>query len=292
MKGDDDEMDLLTYAALLYNQSIKISVHAEILEILLNQKAYKNRSEDEKGVVLRYIPTRGSVKPLCVFIKKGVNLKKCGIPFTLHDACINSQTGILEYLLRTHFFDVDEIDNCGNTPLIIAIANKNSAAVKLLIEWGADFELSKTVPESNYVMTSLCYAVRKRERTILNLLLSAGATPNPNAGNDDHCEFFVNTRNKNRINSCLHARSILLANYSGWAKTDPEYTWFRESYGSEATDKCLAELEVLKTHVLYGSKTLYDFLKGDDVTEFICNNDVIDKFNSMNVNFLIDYLRP
>ncbi|KAJ8672624.1 hypothetical protein QAD02_003883 [Eretmocerus hayati] len=282
IEGPDGKYDIFACAAFRITKK-NDDGYIEILKLFLNHDAYKRRSKHEKSMVFRDILRGGILKAVNLFIENGTKLEDCGVRFPLHAAACNSNAEVLEFLLKTYLFDIDELDKDGCSSLFTACSQKNSACVKLLLEWGADVELPMTIPQINVVMSPLCATVLKKNQKILDLLLSAGAKPNPNAGNDDDSEFYVDTRKKNPINSCLHAQSILFASYLGWVKMDPDYKWFRMTYCSEATDKCLAELEVLKTHVLYGSVTLYDFLKGDDVTGFICNNDVIDKFNSMNV---------
>ncbi|KAJ8675362.1 hypothetical protein QAD02_011148 [Eretmocerus hayati] len=59
----------------------------------------------------RYVLMCEDIELIDWFIKNGLRLQNCGVQFPLHDAIMNPDESILQYLLRTRLFDIDEVDN-------------------------------------------------------------------------------------------------------------------------------------------------------------------------------------
>ncbi|KAJ8664712.1 hypothetical protein QAD02_006374 [Eretmocerus hayati] len=96
---------------------------------------------DQMFTIFSRILKRGDLPSVKLMIKNGIDLVKYATEFPLHEASTNSNIEILNFLLSTGYFDVNQRDNITRTALGIAVNCKNLGAVKLLIKSGAEVNL-------------------------------------------------------------------------------------------------------------------------------------------------------
>lgn len=123
-----------------------------VLKVLLRAKADPNQMADS-GV-------------------HGVGFIQVGA-YPLHLAAKRSHLGTLDILLEARA-DVDAADQNGRTGLMVAVASGQRPAVEWLLSRSASMELA-----SHYGYTALHYAAQLPRPRMVEILLRAGAAPNP-----------------------------------------------------------------------------------------------------------------
>ncbi|KAJ8682871.1 hypothetical protein QAD02_018663 [Eretmocerus hayati] len=250
-KTSDGEEDVLSFATTKMSKTSSVADYLEVLKILITRSAmFKNRTKQQKSMLFKDVFRGGTLEAIHLLIENGIKLEESGVEFPLHEAALNPRSDILEFLLKSCLFIIDALDDEGATPLLRAVMSKNVAYVKLLIEWGANVEKRMTLREDGSLLSPVAAAVLSRNPVILDLLLAVGARLNPNNDEEDKSLFYFDLRHPNPINYCLIAQLILLASCKELIKTDPRYMNLRKKFSSEFVDKCLAELEILKSHIL------------------------------------------
>ena len=92
-----------------------------------------------------YAATNG-LKELVNFLSSGEKDNFGNTP--LHQACYNNQSEVLKTLLKSSSSEINNMNDKGETPLILAIKNENQYIVELLIENNADVNLTANNGES------------------------------------------------------------------------------------------------------------------------------------------------
>lgn len=93
--------------------------------------------------------------------------------FLLHWAALMGKRALVEFLLKFKECPIDEGDDTGATPLILATLKGSLPICKLLIERGA-----KVNHQNNNGHTPLKYAGSKNHKDVLTFLLDCGGDPN------------------------------------------------------------------------------------------------------------------
>lgn len=91
----------------------------------------------------------------------------------LHWAALNGKERLVEFLLKFQQCPVDEPDDMGATPLILATLKGNLAICKMLIERGADVNKANINGH-----TPVKYAGSKNHKEVLTFLLDCNGDPN------------------------------------------------------------------------------------------------------------------
>lgn len=91
----------------------------------------------------------------------------------LHWAAVMGKERLVEFLLKFQECSVDEADDTGATPLILATLKGSLPICKMLIERGANVN-----KQNNNGHTPVKYAGSKNQREILMYLLDCGGNPN------------------------------------------------------------------------------------------------------------------
>ncbi|KAJ8682971.1 hypothetical protein QAD02_018763 [Eretmocerus hayati] len=288
---DEAGDNILCWAADFHDGKNKVTEYIDILRMLLSYGAKNELASVEKNVPFMAVLAFGTKEAMQLFFEYGVTLDNCRVSHPLHHAAQNARKEILDYLLKSNRYDVDEV-HYGNkedcTPLIVAVCTQQYKNVRLLIEWGADVNIS--LINENYVGSSvtspLFEALDQGDVKIVDLLLSAGAEMN--AKND--CECWQRTRDKvlsprfRRVLSSIVGEAVLLRSQS-YSNQNNENLLMKRFTGlsPEIENRCLVELEEMKSITFYGSCTYYDLLRGKDVTRFVKNIRVIQAFESLRV---------
>ncbi|KAJ8664338.1 hypothetical protein QAD02_006000 [Eretmocerus hayati] len=258
----------------------------DTLKLLLAHGAQFHDSETHKeNVPFTFVLSYGTMEAVHLFFEYGVTLENCGVRHPLHQAAINNcDSRILEYLLKSHRYDVDEIEHfnsCERTALYEADSVENA---RLLINWGANPNI-RCIRFG--ITTSPIYdALKRRYKEKVDILFSAGAKINMSP--DDELWKFVTHRQsiaeQREFLSPIIGEFVLLKSQNQLDATaeDALIDKFPITF-LELKEQCSAELNELKTITFYGSVTLYDILRGKDVTRFVKNIHVGDTFESLNV---------
>lgn len=126
-------------------------------------------------------------------------------------ACAKNDIYLVETLLQSGNIDVNLYEsNCGNTPLIIAIENKNYDIAKLLIEYP-----QTDINRVNYDMNSpLVCAVSKEFDSIVNLIINSDKF-DPIESRLDYA-FYISS---NKIAKILFSLKQLNVNYESFVSS-------------------------------------------------------------------------
>lgn len=140
--ADVNYQDKSGYSALLWAAS---QGYTQIVEMLINKGADVNKKNVAGNSAL-------------IFATRGNHTKMVGL-LTLHHAEVN----VISHLELLK----------GDTPLTIAVRNKNLEIVKMLISNGADVTV-----KNNYEETALKIAIKNRDIEIVKILIEAGVDLN------------------------------------------------------------------------------------------------------------------
>ncbi|KAJ8675366.1 hypothetical protein QAD02_011152 [Eretmocerus hayati] len=234
--------------------------------------------------VLQY----GDIESMNLFIENGLRMQDCGVQFPLHEAIMNPDESILEYLLRSKLFDVDGIDDNGSTALLLALSHRRIRHVRLLIEWGADVRVSRKKEVFTDVnIGPLVRAMITGQPEVVKLLLAAGASIDLSFGGDVNISHFA------PIRACTNCSIEYLVPYKskGYKINDSLKSYLKKSVSNIAKtmNNCKTELNLLRTVVykiytkLYGHEdhiTLYELLLRKDITRYLSNVQVKAHFES------------
>ncbi|KAJ8688412.1 hypothetical protein QAD02_024207 [Eretmocerus hayati] len=318
---DDDGKNIMWAAAEKWNEN-KAAVYIDILKLIMDHNANKNRIVFEKYV--GYVLESGSMEAMQLFIENGVRVDNCGVQFPLHRAAANSGVEILDYLLKTRLYDVDAVDKTGTTALFNAILYERLDCVRALVEWGANVNIP-TGPQSEIEAAErspLSQAVSKGNLEMVDLLLSFGAKIHLDCGSGEKRCFLSTLHNWLRINrsnltvlnlqinwKCMFGRAVLSQSHaqtinsemfipeldnwpSTWPSNEPS-RWpfhlflFRGELIRSKLDECLSELDALKSVCFYKDRhnlvTLFDLLLGREITHYMNNAQVLSKYNFLGV---------
>ena len=95
--------------------------------------------DNEGHLPIDYATTNG-LKELVNFLSAG---EKDNFGNTLlHQACYNNQSEVVKTLLKSSSSEINNMNDSGETPLILAVKNENQYIVELLIENKADVNLA------------------------------------------------------------------------------------------------------------------------------------------------------
>ncbi|KAJ8664858.1 hypothetical protein QAD02_006520 [Eretmocerus hayati] len=317
---DYNGCNILYCAADNFNES-KVTESIEILKIVLNHGASINRFDYGAYVPFQAVLRHANLEMMKLFFERGIQLEECGVQFPLHLAAMNMSGNILEYLLKSLLYDVDEVDASGSTALFIAIGAKNFACFRLLIEWGADVNIPFKAVSNDLLdgyrrsvshmvssnssqksgTTPFIDALYRREPLFLDLLILTGANLPRNINENTH-DFIRDILSDDDVSECL-IKQITLRKSQGYLDAEPngDNSFMKMLFDEnpdylELMQECSSEIELLKTKRLYGCLTLYDLLTGVDFTRLINNGDLIKTFESLKViesyhfyGSLIDY---
>ncbi|KAJ8682973.1 hypothetical protein QAD02_018765 [Eretmocerus hayati] len=280
----DENDSILRMAAYFGNANkSKLPDYIDILKILFAHGANPRCTNVRNYIPFQRVLESGTVEAMKIFLENGITLDNCGIPHPLHAAAKNAATkDVLEYLLKSYRYDVDEIEHSDDescTALFNAVAHENDHNVRLLIEWGADVNLPliNIIGEdgSKSVESPLYYAADNADSVNVDLLLTAGANMDADTGFDT--EPCITNRDflseegldvfgsitaeiallKSQGHSVENNKSVLMKKFSDMSP-ELEILYFDE-------------LEKLKNLTFCQSCTLYDLLRGEDVTRYINN---------------------
>ncbi|KAJ8665052.1 hypothetical protein QAD02_006714 [Eretmocerus hayati] len=153
---DDDGNNILCYAAInlkiseqrprvITEASQLISITSEekshnlnILKIILSRNVPIDCPEYGQYKPMDSAIRSGNFVAVDLFCKNGLDLKTSSVPFPLHQAAYSGNGEIMKYLLDKRLYDVDEVDDSGLTPLLIAASHRFCAPALELIKSGAD----------------------------------------------------------------------------------------------------------------------------------------------------------
>ncbi|KAJ8688530.1 hypothetical protein QAD02_024325 [Eretmocerus hayati] len=304
---DDDGKNILWAAAKRWNEE-KGTEYMENLKLIMAHSANKNCVKHEKYVPFGSVLEFGTMEAMHLFFENGVQLDNCGVPFPLHRAAANSEAEILEYLLKTKLYNVDMLDKTGRTALFSAVSHERLDCVRTLIEWGANVD---TPGDLECVLETadrfpLSRAISQGNLRIVDLLLSVGTKVRVNFHTADEKCFislfrYWDTTYKPSLTDSqryiiwkwLIGRAILSQNHVEELDLDIEnrsrWDFFRQRPAMhKILNQCSSELDDLKSVTLYecqhSSVTLFDLLRGKEMTPYVNNAKVINKYKLLDVS--------
>ncbi|KAJ8682977.1 hypothetical protein QAD02_018769 [Eretmocerus hayati] len=258
--AEDDECSTLCTAASLLqdgNDKSETTKYINILKMLLAFGAQPHRTDGDKDKIpFSYVLEFGTMEAVQLFSEYGVTFENCGVSDPLHHAAQNSTKDILEYLLQNYNYNVDKIPY-----------SEDSLFYSTCITFA----------------TSCVEGCNLRDWDGVDLLLSAGAQLKPSASGDKWRDL-MNHATKPTFQKTLCSlvgEVVLIKNQD----PDRENILIEKlsNLFPELETRCLAELEELKNLTFYGSVTLYDLLRGKDVTRYIDNVQVAELFESRKI---------
>ncbi|KAJ8675364.1 hypothetical protein QAD02_011150 [Eretmocerus hayati] len=278
--------------SLLYNivsrsSNITASLRLDLLRMALSHGAVMVSTEFGTYMPFKSVLQYGDIESMNLFIDNGLRLQECGIQFPLHEAIMNPNENILQYLLKSKLFDVDESNNKGLTALVLAANDRKTKHARLLIEWGADVSTPCTIiglsMTSSHDKVPLLYAIITEQSELVSLLLAAGASIKLSS-EDSSISQAVQTVAKTKT----FVEYLVLFKSKGF-KIDKLLKNFLKrnvSNISKSIYECKAELSLLKTVVFYDRITLYDLLVGKDITRYLSNMHAKTRFESLKLDEL------
>ncbi|KAJ8688532.1 hypothetical protein QAD02_024327 [Eretmocerus hayati] len=303
---DDDGKNILWAAAKRWNEE-KGTEYMDNLKLIMAYSANKNCVKQEKYVPFGSVLEFGTMEAMHLFFENGVQLDNCGVPFPLHRAAANSKAEILEYLLKTKLYNVDMVDKTGRTALFSAVSRKRLDCTRTLIEWGANVGTPgdlKCVLE-NAGRFPLSRAISRGNLRIVDLLLSVGTKVRVNFHIGDEkcisllrywdttCEPSLTDSQRYIIWKCLIGRAVLSQNHVEELDLDIENRsrWNFIPQGltiHKMLNECSSELDDLKSVTLYecqhSTVTLFDLLRGKEMTPYVNNAKVVNKYKLLDVS--------
>ncbi|KAJ8688525.1 hypothetical protein QAD02_024320 [Eretmocerus hayati] len=304
---DDDGKNILWAAAKRWNEE-KGTEYMDNLKLIMAHSANKNCAKHEKYVPFGSVLEFGTMEAMLLFFENGVQLDNCGVPFPLHRAAANSKAEILEYLLETKLYNVDMVDKTGRTALFSAVFHERLDCVRLLIEWGANVETPGDLKceLETAGRFPLCRAISRGNLRIVDLLLSVGIKVRVNFHTgDEECfisllsywnttyEPSLTDSQRSIIWECLIGRAVLSQNHDEELDLDIEnrsrWDFFRQGPTiHKILNQCSSELDDLKSVTLYecqhSSVTLFDLLRGKEMTPYVNNAKVVNKYKLLDVS--------
>lgn len=105
-------------------------------------------------------------------IRQGANSK--AVDYRCHTALVwaitsTKNSAVAKFLIAIGS-DINKVDICGNTPLILATFKRSTEIVKLLLDENANVHAA-----DNLGNTALHYAAQRHKKELINMLLAKGA---------------------------------------------------------------------------------------------------------------------
>jgi len=158
--------------------------YAGMVKLLLERGADPNVRDANENTVLHHAADSGTEKTLSLLLAAGVN--------------VNSRNGFGETpLLLAAGADVDSGNDLGETPPVGVPGRGCAAAVKLLLEHGADPNIGE------WGSTPMHRAAMAGSEEILHLLLAAGADVRAKGSNDNSVLYYVPPKKRKKLLSIL-----------------------------------------------------------------------------------------
>ncbi|KAJ8675363.1 hypothetical protein QAD02_011149 [Eretmocerus hayati] len=269
----DAEGRNLSYGAVTASLRGTAPYRFYFLSMALSYGAVMVSPEFEKFMPFQVVLQYGDIELIDWFIENGFRLQDCGVRFPLHEAIKNSNESILKYLLRARQFDVDEINDKYCTALLLAITHSKTKHVRLLIEWGADVNISCAKGAQPHLATDfhrrpLVRALTTGQPEVVKLLLAAGASIDLGIEDDD----ILYTVTELDSLDCF-IEYLVLFKSKGFKTKNILKSYLTTSVPTiaKSVNDCKTELNILRTVVLYDRITLYDLLLRKDITRYLSN---------------------
>ncbi|KAJ8683457.1 hypothetical protein QAD02_019249 [Eretmocerus hayati] len=282
---DDDGINILYPAMSLLNSSQSYK-ELDIIRILVDNGAEIHNTKFGEYSPVKILLAYGSMEALDMFIHYGLKLKDCGVRFPLHEAAMNPHAEILQYVLQSYLFDVDEIDDGGMTSLLIAIRWRREHNVRLLLEWGANVKVGlkdcNSWSPTDINSVALSEAFFKIRPELSRPLFAAGAIIHSGflGRSIQHVVRRV-MRHSSGPGDFIRYLAVLVCQGYSFNPSDARYLMEKIPGFSGFFMNFLAEINDLKTHVLHGSVTMYNVLMWENITRYIDNPCVHQKFESL-----------
>ena len=146
----------------------------DIMKYLIDRKADINDKDNKGETALMKCAFKNHLVCLKVLLTTGasVNIKDNVGMMAIHHACISGAKNTLKALIDKSIITIDERDNGGNTPMMIAAINGHSRTTSILIQERAILNSVNKRGE-----TALILASKLGRSKVVDVLLKAGADP-------------------------------------------------------------------------------------------------------------------
>eukprot|EP01083_Nonionella_stella_P043259 116727_1 len=138
-----------------------------------------NHVDDDGDSALHLAATNNNHQIIDALIQRNINtdLQNSRHETALHIACEEQHTQTVEILLKTGKANADILNVLGKTPLMDAINERYTQGIELLLKYGANTNTQNEHDDDNVSATALYYAIKKKSKNTVSLLLDAGADP-------------------------------------------------------------------------------------------------------------------
>lgn len=151
--------------------------YADVVERLIDRGAVIDRPRAGRGTTPLYVASSvGALACVRVLLKHGADVNKASssgsVPLMV--AVQNGHINVVEELVNTGEVDIDGQNEEGATPLIIAASNGHVELTRLLVESGVALDTRTALNGGN---TALSIAIAKGYESTVRVLLDGGANP-------------------------------------------------------------------------------------------------------------------
>ncbi|KAJ8674368.1 hypothetical protein QAD02_005630 [Eretmocerus hayati] len=246
--------------------SYEMHVYEELVKLLLSYGArvFQDSNVPDQEPMVNVL-TYGNWKSVKLLLRKcldsGISKVQYGL-YPLHRATTNNDTKVLEELLLTGLFDIEQKNEKGESPLHVAVtSNKTSSYVKILLEWGVNVNSKNNSGRTAlHLLAGLCEGDQEVIKSIEYLLWN-GAEINFKTIGNNKLPLEIAMRCWRPQTSESIVAQVALLEHQGLEVDPDNYSLIASRHSlNELFELCKAELELVQTSVVEGSITYYDFL--------------------------------
>ena len=276
--------NVLYYAAMSKRIGVDIDddLYVDILKLLLDHGAEIGEDNYNIKTPFNSVLLYGNERAVRLFIEQGVDLTKCVLTkskiSSLHHAALNNDKGVLQFLVESGHFNIEEKCGSGLTPLHLAALSNNVNCIKYLLKKGANIN-----NDNMYGATPLYSGIINGHVESVWLLLDKGADINLKTTRN---ESILGVAVETDVSAILQyvIREIAKVEAMDEYVNPDNFELIRQYEDLQYLyETCIAELTLMQECYIDGKVSFFHILTRPDIGSYARNENIINTFEKQNV---------